>query len=306
MERKSTPEISSLIKKIKLRVLDGRPLNISAVKSESAELLEQAFLIRPFLGWAEAVKLSGVSYSVYPHEHVEFLKCPICFKEFKNLANHMRLAHESSAEELGCEKVAEEAVIARIGDLRERDTSTQRHWEAAWSREYVIDYFVKFYSQRNPPKRSDSFQNSVIRYCGGTEELCSEIGLYDANVRGVIFRSKEAVIAGIRERHRRGFPLNRVAIEKSEVRQCGLCENAVRIFGDWPTAVRAAGIDFDSRIPRKWTVESVRQAFRDILLKEGEGLRYGQLQKIDPGLVEAVRFYLGPYLQAKASVLGGT
>jgi len=304
MKREITPEISSLIEQIKLRVLDGRPLNISSVKSEFPQLLEQAFLIRPFLGWAEAVRLSGFSYSVHPHEHIDFLECPICGLEFKNLATHMRRAHEMDSEDYCGEKVSEKTVIARVGDLRESVTALS-HWEAAWSREYVIDYFVRYYSKPDSQKRSYSFQTALIRYCGGTEELCREIGLYDANVKGDIFQSREAVIAGIQERNRRGLALNRRAIQRRGIRQFGLCENAVRIFGDWPTAVRAAGIDFESKMtPRKWTGESVREAFRNILAKEGEGLRYGQLKKIDPGLVEAVRIHLGPYLQAKASVLG--
>ena len=295
----------ALVEKVKLRVREERPLNISCLKAEDPELLDSVMNARPFLGWSSYVAAAGVAYDYVPHEFLDFLDCPICSKPFKHLGNHMLYAHEDSPESYGLPTLAEGSIISIYKDLRKKATNFP-HWEAAWSKEYVADYFYHYYTASGSRKRRNhSFQTAIKRFWGGSHELCQILDLFCEQRNSVVYNSKDDVLQGIRSRFERGHSLLSSSLHHGDFKDFGLTDNALKYFPSWAEAVAASGVPVKvpSR-PRSWDAASVEKAFRSALLSHGSDLRYTDLRKIDIGLTEAIRLHLGPYNSAKARLIG--
>lgn len=93
-----------------------------------------------------------------------------------------------------------------------------------------------------------------------------------------------AVLAGVRERRRRGLALNSAAIRRDNL---GLCQQGARRFGSWDAALRAAGLDPDLiRRARPWTREQILSGIRS-RAKAGKSLAYRESLADEPRLVRA-------------------
>jgi|GEM_PF-5982015 len=295
----------SLTRKIQMRVKDGRPLNISCVLLEEQELIEEAFAIRPFVGWYRAVEISGCDYGEIPHEYNKHIECPECGREYLNLVNHMKGAHSSSPDDYDLPNQSEELIIRRHGDLRKK-VSPMKHWEACWSKEYVADFFVKFYlHERIDESRGNAFHLALTRFWGGGGEIVRELGVYSSKLRGQVYESEEDVILAIQRRSQQGISLVQSTLTRGKHRDTTLLEKGGSYFGNWRTAVKAAGFELPAcnREPRTWTPENLDSEFRKALQKYGPNLKYGELQKIDSGLVEAIRKRHGCFDKAKSKIL---
>jgi hypothetical protein len=100
------------------------------------------------------------------------------------------------------------------------------------------------------------------------------------------------VIAAIRKL---GRPLRSQEIEEEDA---GLLAAAMRFFGNWPVASRAAGFPYSSKIrPPKWPRERVLEVLRD-RARAGKPLTCTALRRVLPGLVDAVRRYFATWREA--------
>jgi len=121
--------------------------------------------------------------------------------------------------------------------------------------------------------------------------------------------SRELILERIRELRRRGSDLtpSQVGVE-----QGALVSAAERYFGNWPAAVRAAGVDYSqvrksgrqrrSERLRKWSQEKIVAEIRR-LHEAGEGLSWGVMErKYQPLCAAAVKkCYFGSWSAALAA-----
>ena len=100
--------------------------------------------------------------------------------------------------------------------------------------------------------------------------------------------TKPEVIDAIRDRHGRGLPMTGMAN-----RDPSLGNAAVRHFGTWHKALRAAGVDV--RQPKSWSRESVIEAIHALYRR---GLLMSTLDQHDPSLVTAAYRRFGSWEKA--------
>ncbi|MBI2440866.1 MAG: hypothetical protein HYV35_05790 [Lentisphaerae bacterium] len=235
------------------------PLNITAVKRSHPELIEAVYAVKPFWGWKQALKDAGINYARIRVELQEYLTCEICGKPWRNLAAHLTRKHGVKPDEYLMDYPDAELVCedTRAKELR-KDNRPVPHWEPCWSREYVLDRTAE-YHRRGYPMHASKFSdidNSLVQaangYWDGWNEALIAIGLdprkltQEAYRQLCIYRDKEAVVQGIRQRLKEGLRLNPHALQVKDDRRkghAGLLRSGIEFFGSWDNALKAAGID---------------------------------------------------------------
>lgn len=123
----------------------------------------------------------------------------------------------------------------------------------------------------------------AIRYCGID---------YDT-VRLRQKWTRKGILDLIRQRRRKRLDLRPGFIKKEHA---GAFNAAVREFGGWYPAIRAAGIkDFDEVNLRKWDIASLVTAIR----RFGPHATTTDVARKDPGLVSAAQYHFGLWQQAR-------
>ncbi|MBI2440867.1 MAG: hypothetical protein HYV35_05795 [Lentisphaerae bacterium] len=248
-----------IIKTIRRMSRRREPLNITAVKRSHPELIEAVYTVKPFWGWKQALKDARINYARIRVELQEYLTCEICGKDCRHLANHVILKHGVTTDEYLMDYPDAELVCEDMrAKLLQTDAPPIRHWEPCWSREYVLDRTAE-YHRRGYPMHTGKFSdidNSLIlaanRFLGGWNEALIAVGLdprkltQEAYRQMHIYRDKESIIQGIRQRLKERLPLHRAALNRRDERTKGhvsLLKSGIEFFGSWDNALKAAGVD---------------------------------------------------------------
>jgi len=237
-------------KRIWERYESNQPLNITAVKRECPELLEFAFRVTPFWGWHQAVSDAGVDYQEIRVELLEYLVCEICGKEYKNLANHLRMKHEIIFDDYqtdypDAQTMSELLIAKRFVRARESNPLIS-HWEPLWTDEYALDRLAEL------GHRGVSLHvSSIEEYeCGLYLQLCRRFGSYEAALGRIGLKpkdirlipctkewSEERIVEILRQLQTAGEDLAPSRVESS------LYRAATRVFKGYDKALTAAGMD---------------------------------------------------------------
>jgi hypothetical protein len=120
--------------------------------------------------------------------------------------------------------------------------------------------------------------------------------------------TRHRIIALIKQAHRRGKDLNWAAVTRADhdVSKAAFAALQPRLFGSWPRALRAAGLDADDvACYRTWDRNTVIVELRS-RAQQSKPLSSGAVQKTDPALHAAAVRYFGSYRTAlRAAKLKG-
>ncbi len=133
----------------------------------------------------------------------------------------------------------------------------------------------------------------------GWATFVESLGLRYPGLRKRLDWTREAVVAAIRERRRKGLALNREAVSADGQ---GVIHQARKYFGSWDGALRAAGIA-PERVRRKrtWAREDVISAIR-ARRAAGRPMRHADAYAEEPRLVKAAqRVFSGGWARALAA-----
>ena len=264
-----------IVHRVKQLYKKGEPLNISAVKRNHPQLIASAFSGVPVLGWRRCIEVAGINYGHINVEILDSLICEICGKSFKNLANHLRMKHQVSADEYridypGAEMLCETERVQRC------DFKSQKvipHWEPLWTPEYVLDRLHHFHTLGVVMTLSsinsidNGLGNAIMDWKGelggGWEHLMTRIGveIETGKVNGQDhlpsalrrkFRKVKGtgryptgkdVVAKIQARDADGRSISSLGVQRGEESDPTLFTAARRYFGTWDEALRQADID---------------------------------------------------------------
>ncbi len=136
------------------------------------------------------------------------------------------------------------AIIRLIKQARRKDEDL--HWAAV--------------TQRRDELGKAAFAALQARLFGSWDRALHAAGLDAAEISRYRKWSRAAIVSELRERHRDGDALNSGAMQREDP---GMHAAAVRHFGNYDTALRAAGLKpGDIRQRRRWTREGVIRELR--------------------------------------------
>jgi hypothetical protein len=228
---------------------DGRPLNITAVKRHSPDLLRAIYTI-PRLTWKDALEAAGLDYQKIQIELMPTCACLLCGKEAENLGRHLQSAHGLTTvryrEQFRGAEVAAERVKAKVGM---RADAPLPHSEPIWSAEYCLDR-LREYDRHGlrmtfwwVSKQEKGFTAAAIQYFGSWAEALRQAGFDPNEDRFTVKRtawSQRTILEILRERQRQGQPVNFGAVVAEDYT---LTQAITRHFGSHANALRRAGID---------------------------------------------------------------
>lgn len=256
-------QIINIIRRMHRR---GEALNISAVKRSHPELIRAVYNARPFWGWKQALEDAGIGYRRIKISLQDTVECELCGKSFRHLGNHLILKHEVRPDEyltdypdaeLLCETMR---AAKKIGKNR-----FLRHWEPAWSREYILDRAAEFHRQGFPVHYIkmhdiDRRLTAAASYHLGENawtNVLAAIGLDPRKLTMESYRQsrsypdKAAVIQGIKQRLKKGVRVIPYSLIEGKQRDVTLLIRAAEYFGSWANALQAAGLDLKAALKRK-------------------------------------------------------
>lgn len=263
-----------IIRTIKVLYRRGQPLNIHAVKRLHPELLARVYSVRPFWGWAQAIRAAGVDYKRIRIQLLETVTCQICGKEFRHLTTHLPRVHEVSTDEYKLsfpgEYLHSESLRASRSDSMFSQNPLMKHWEPLWSEEYILDRMHEYYRQGIPLNekfiytRDRAFESVARKYFKNWHYALRKAGLNPEKIRDqrIIYHRKD-VIRELRKRHRSGKPLNDATVQSEDSR---LYNAARRRFGTYSAALEASGID-PQTVRKIREPKPVKKADKMMLLK---------------------------------------
>ncbi|MFO0915276.1 MAG: hypothetical protein U0795_20105 [Pirellulales bacterium] len=128
-----------------------------------------------------------------------------------------------------------------------------------WTRERLIASFQRWFRRSNGKSRTwrgnrDIYEATILVF-GSWEAAMAEAGLPEITPIPCQKWSKQAILEALRDRHRKGIPLS---CDKRDDKL--LRDAAVRWFGGWNKALRAAGLPH--RICDRWTPDRVLHELR--------------------------------------------
>ncbi|MCI0605267.1 hypothetical protein L0156_19955 [bacterium] len=241
-----------IIRKIRELHQRGEPLNIHAVKRLHPDLLRRVYSVRPFWGWAQAVRAAGLDYRHIRIQLLETVPCQLCGKEFRNLTFHLPV-HEVSTDEYKLsfpdEYLHSESLRSERSDSLLSRNPLMEHWEPLWSEEYILERIHEYFRRGIPVNdgfmhaRDRAFEGIATKYFGSWDNALRKAGLNPEAIRlqdPRILYDRKDVIRELRKRYRSGKPLNHAAVHSEDAR---LCNAARRKFGSYSAALAACGMD---------------------------------------------------------------
>jgi hypothetical protein len=115
--------------------------------------------------------------------------------------------------------------------------------------------------------REDRLYRAARQKFGSWKAAIEGAGLAyeDVACHTIKYTDREAVLDGVRKRHKQGLTMNPSRLQQGPDRAPGLHEAGRRFFGSWKAAVEAAGIDYHKLVRpqiRYPTPEAVVKAIR--------------------------------------------
>ncbi len=256
MSSTTKSQISRMVAKIRQLHSQNAPLNLTAAKRHFPDLVEAAYALKPFLGWRKLLIAAGIDYKDIKREYLDYVVCEICGKKSGILTWHLIAIHSMTPAEYrqeypGAELMSEALRIPRRR-VKKKPINLKGilpHWEELWTQEYLLDR-IETYRERGAPLNFNSIQDhdkvttsAAIRFFGSWDAAIARLGMSPDKHRkqaSGISLSDEDVINSLKDRQKKGLPLNENAIYTSDLR---LYNAARRRFGSYPKALKAAGID---------------------------------------------------------------
>lgn len=235
-----------------------------------------------------------------------FIVCQLCGREFKVINwQHLRSVH--GFDRKNRHPVATYKKMFRISNSRSHLTSvvtrrsllkTLRRAGRRWSKTRIIETIRRRWQQGKAlnyaevEKTDPSLVSTAQRCFQGWATALRVAGLDPTNIRKKRSWTRAKVIDAIRNRNRQGKPMNHKEVALSDAALTGV---ALRRFGSWDTALRAAGLDSERiRQRRWWSPERITEAIRQRWAR-GEDMTNVALRKSDFRLLSASYAYFSTW-----------
>ena len=236
----------------------GEALNISAVREKHSDLLLAAYRVKPFWGWKRALEAAALNYSMIRFRLPEYVTCKLCGGKRRNLTQHVLFHHGMPAATYkqrfaGATLISEAALMRRRSERPSTPLQTAPriipHWEPVWSPEYVLDRLAELDRQGvglNPSaieRAEPALYRWTLAFIGKWDTALEAIGLDPARIRLAARKqvwTRQSVIKALCQRRLTRQPLNWLAIVAANR---SLSWAALRLFGTYDNALKAAGLD---------------------------------------------------------------
>ncbi|PTY02410.1 hypothetical protein DB346_09915 [Verrucomicrobia bacterium LW23] len=244
-----------LIEHIRALYARRMPLNITAVKWHSPELMAAVYDVKPYWGWKAALEAAGLSYDVIEMELRTECECRICGYSAGRLSHHIVKDHQMSTKAYTAQYPGAELNAEASRPFWHRKPPLIAHWEKVWSPEYILDR-ISTYARDCPPVNLDRMMKvdgplgtAAMLTFGSWDAALTAAGLDAASVRmqeQAQPTPHEEVTDELRRRWEARLPLNTAYLSgncppqerKANLR---LINAARRRFGSYELALRAAG-----------------------------------------------------------------
>ena len=263
MNSETTATQRQILQAIRQRYVARQPLNLTAVKRDDPDLVRQVYSQRPYWGWKAALADAGLSYENIRIEILQYVICQLCGKRYCVLARHLRTMHEIEPREYveeypGAALVSEQFRVNQMRSRKKNDCPDWLpHWEPVYSAEYLLDRLHE-YAERGYYVNYDNFQqfdsplpSTLLHYAklDNWDDAIRAIDLDPLDYRGFT-RDDDYVLADFqawladRERQQKSCLYQDVAAERNEFqRRPTIVVWAIRRYGNWAAALKAAGVD---------------------------------------------------------------
>jgi hypothetical protein len=263
MTSEKTATQRQILQAIRQRHLTRKPLNLTAVKRDDPDLVRQVYSQRPYWGWKAALADAGLSYENIRIEILQYVICHLCGKRYSALALHLRTMHEIESREYveeypGAELVSEQVRANLMKSRKKNDCPDYLpHWEPVYSAEYLLDRLHE-YAERgyyvnhdNIVEIDSSLPSTLLRYAklNNWDDAIRAIDLDPLDYRGFT-RDDDYTLTDFqawladREQQQKSCLYQDVAAERNEFqRRPTIVVWAIRRFGNWAAALKAAGVD---------------------------------------------------------------
>ncbi|MFP4029659.1 MAG: hypothetical protein ACLFWL_17910 [Candidatus Brocadiia bacterium] len=235
----------------------------------------------------------------------------------KKIVEHIQRL-EDRGDELSYNRVAEElpdllsAANYHFGSWKDAVEAAGLDYEGEvrripkWTKEVVVEVVQEAYEKGvdlSWTNVSGDPEYSGVAYAairssrfGSWDATLRAAGVDPSEVRRYESWNREKVLRRIRERKRKGLPLNSKAMQEDD---CRLFNAALKRFQGWDKALEAAGVDPDEVYKRRrWSKQIIKKEIKN-LGKEGEKLAAPAMRKQHSALYSAAVKYFGSWAQAR-------
>ncbi|HEV8604692.1 MAG TPA: hypothetical protein VGQ99_04965, partial [Tepidisphaeraceae bacterium] len=171
--------------------------------------------------------------------------------------------------------------------------------ERKWSKEAVVGALRARVANKEELAHSkvpNDLREAARQYFGGYAQAIAAAGLDYGSIRRRPAWDKGTIVSELRALHAAGVKPSSTATKRKSL---ALYRAAVRHFGSFAGAMRAAGIEY--KAPREWGALEIFDELRR-LLRKGEDLGVGKMQRHHGGLLVAAKRVFGSYEQAIATL----
>jgi hypothetical protein len=278
-----------IIRTIRRLHRQGEPLNISAVKRRHPELMKAVYAVKPFWGWKRALEAAEINYSDIKVELLDYCECEICHARMGKLGSHITRKHKLDMEDYRLDYPEENLISEELqAGLAKMKCKTLPHWEPFWTAEYALDRLWERYERGLPiyseaVYREERAGHYMLHKRFGTrnpelgvhDQALRELGLNPEDIRRKPYslNSKKEVLAAIIKRKKANLPLNVSTVAKRKYYNCpALYNGAIRMFGSWRRAIKAAGLDYSLVRKNMWKYPTQEKLLAEILRRRKAGL----------------------------------
>jgi hypothetical protein len=175
-----------------------------------------------------------------------------------------------------------------------------------WTKQRILEELRSLAKKRVPlgytalARRNQSLVSAAAYHFGSYRAAVVKAGIDYAEQLQRPHWTKQRVIAVIKQARRKNHDLHWGAVSRrgDELGRAAHAAVQKRLFGSWPRALQASGIDADEvAIYRRWDKTSIASELK-ARAADDEPLSSGDLQKEDPGLHAAALRYFGSYAAA--------
>jgi len=233
----------------------SKPLNISAVKRKSPELIDIVYSQEKYWGWKQALEDAGVCYTKINVDVQNYVVCKKCNKTFSSLMSHLKLVHQMTkadyTEEFGdeMEVISEEMKAERLSRASKKSNAELPHWEPVYTKEYLLDRLHEYHKMgktlhaRAVQKYDYALLTGARKYLGGWHSALEAIGLDSTTIRKVdhVQWSEELIVKKLLARKEQGKGLNPKSLREDDE---NLYVAIRRLFdNNYDAALQAAGLN---------------------------------------------------------------